>query len=139
MKIKSNAKCPIVASLEILGDKWTLVILRDMLFGNKFSFSEIGSNEGIATNILNSRLEKLLKNGIIKRVKHPLDQRKKIYLPEESSIELIPVLVDLMIWSLNNTTVKFMPDIVKLIKSDREKAISIFESNIKKKLSTFEH
>ena len=129
MRIEVKNKCPIAASLDLLGDRWTLVVLRDILLANVYTFSEIGSQEGIATNILNNRLEKLVDYGLIGRHPHATDQRRKMYLPKEPGIELIPVLVDLIIWGDNNTTARGQKKLAKVLQTDRDTMIKQFEAN----------
>ena len=136
MRIKSKANCPISASLDLLGDRWTLVVLRDILLARTFSFSEIGSNEGIATNILNNRLERLMDSKLIERFTDPLDKRRKIYLPKEQGIKLIPVLVELIIWGDDNTTARGQKELAYAIKNDREAIIQNFENNIRSSMAS---
>ncbi len=131
MRIVSTVNCPIAASLDILGDRWTLVVLRDILLKGIFSFSEIGSKEGIATNILNNRLDRLMKIQLIERFTHPSDKRRKIYLPKEKAIALIPVLVELIVWGDENTTARGREELANAIKIDREAIIEELKTNIR--------
>jgi DNA-binding HxlR family transcriptional regulator len=98
-----RSSCPVAASLDVLGDRWTLVILRDLLIGGRTRFAEFAADESIATNTLAERLQRLRDTGIVARVRDPDDRRRWIYLPRRPAIELIPVLVDLMIWGIANT------------------------------------
>ena len=104
-----RSSCPVAASLDVLGDRWTLVILRDLLIGGRSHFADFAADESIATNTLAERLQRLRDAGIIARVGDPTDGRRWIYVPRRPAIELIPVLVDLMIWGLANTAVKAPP------------------------------
>jgi len=92
--------CPINLSVEILGDRWSLVILRDMMFGGYRSFREIltHSREGIASNILASRLKMLLREGLVTKAGDPHHKQKSIYSLTEKSIALVPVMVQLGAW-----------------------------------------
>ena len=85
------------------------MILRDLLIGGRSHFADFAADESIATNTLAERLQRLRDAGIIARVRDPSDGRRWIYLPRRPAIELIPVLVDLMIWGLANTTVEAPP------------------------------
>ncbi|MDM7921324.1 MAG: helix-turn-helix domain-containing protein [Pyrinomonadaceae bacterium] len=97
-KLRSN--CPVNFGLETFGDKWSLLIVRDMVFWGKKTYSEfLNSDEGIATNILASRLAQLEKNGILIRKPHPADKRKDQYSLTEKGLELIPLLVEIVAWS----------------------------------------
>lgn len=91
--------CPINLSLEVFGDGWTLLILRDMMFAGKRHFRELlRSEEGIASNILADRLRRLLKEGMITKRDDPTHRQKAIYSLTEKSIALVPVFVQLGVW-----------------------------------------
>jgi DNA-binding HxlR family transcriptional regulator len=92
--------CPINLSVEVFGDKWSLVILRDMMFGNRRHFRELQtqSMEGISTNILADRLKSLLADGMISKVDDPSHKQKGIYSLTEKSIELVPIFAALGTW-----------------------------------------
>ncbi len=92
-----RSECPIACSLDILGDKWTLVVLRDLLDG-KTRFSEFErSPEGIPTNILTDRLRRLEATGLLKRVHRPPSTRFE-YRPTQKGLDLRAVLLDLAAW-----------------------------------------
>jgi DNA-binding HxlR family transcriptional regulator len=96
--LRSN--CPVNFGLETFGDKWSLLIVRDIVFWGKKTYGEfLRSDEGIATNILASRLEQMVANGILKREPHPTDRRKDHYSLTEKGLELIPLLVEIVAWS----------------------------------------
>jgi DNA-binding HxlR family transcriptional regulator len=92
--------CPINLSLEVLGDKWSLLIIRDMMFGNRRHFRELltRSEEGISSNILADRLKTLLEEGIITREDDPSHKQKGIYSLTEQGIELLPILAQMAAW-----------------------------------------
>jgi DNA-binding HxlR family transcriptional regulator len=92
--------CPINLSLEVFGDKWSLLILRDMIFGGRRHFRELlnGSQEGIASNILANRLKRLVELGMLTRRDDPAHKQKAIYSLTEPSIELVPVMAALGSW-----------------------------------------
>ena len=91
--------CPINLTLEVLGDKWSLLILRDMMFGRKRHFRELmRSEEGISSNILADRLKSLREAGIITREDDPTHKQKGIYSLTEQGIELLPVLAQMAAW-----------------------------------------
>ncbi len=110
-----RSSCPIAASLDVLGDRWTLVVLRDLLIGGKTHFADFAVDEAIATNTLTERLQRLREAGIIARVSDPEDGRRWIYVPRRPAIELIPVLVDLMIWGIAHTAVNVPPAVAKTV------------------------
>lgn len=87
-------------AVETLGDKWSLVILRDIIFWGKHTYGEfLKSDERIATNILADRLDYLLREGLISKSKHDTDKRKDIYSVTEKGIELVPMLIEMIAWS----------------------------------------
>jgi DNA-binding HxlR family transcriptional regulator len=92
--------CPINQSVEILGDRWTLVVLRDMIFGEGRHFSALhrDSLEGIATNVLADRLDKLVERGLLTRHQDPSHRQRTNYRLTESAIQLVPVLATLGAW-----------------------------------------
>ncbi len=97
--VTQRSECPISKSLDIFGDKWTLLIIRDIVFnGYRFYNEFLNSEEKIATNILSDRLKKLESNGILKSEKYELNKTKKVYKLTDAGIELIPILVDLLAW-----------------------------------------
>ena len=86
--------CPINLTLEILGDRWSLLVLRDMMFGDRRHFRELlgKSEEGIASNILADRLKKLTAQGMITRADDPTHKQKAIYSLTEKAIQLVPIM-----------------------------------------------
>jgi len=92
--------CPINLTLEILGDKWSLLVIRDVIFGNRRHFRELltQSEEGIASNILADRLKLLVKQGVLTRADDPSHKQKAIYSLTEKGIELLPVLAQIAAW-----------------------------------------
>jgi DNA-binding HxlR family transcriptional regulator len=100
--MKSNAMastCPINASLGVLGDRWSLLVVRDLMFAGYRSFNQfLKAGEGMATNILTDRLSKLIEAGIITKEPDPDDGRKWLYSLTPKGIELAPVLLELSKW-----------------------------------------
>jgi len=92
--------CPINLAVEVLGDRWSLVILRDIMFGNLRTYGELHgkSLEGIATNILASRLKSLTEQGLITSAPDPGHKQRTIYSFTEMAIELVPVMAQLGTW-----------------------------------------
>jgi DNA-binding HxlR family transcriptional regulator len=92
--------CPISLTLEVLGDKWSLLIIRDVIFDNRRHFREllVKSEEGVASNILADRVKRLVEQGIITRSSDPSHKQKSIYSLTEQGIELLPVLAQMAGW-----------------------------------------
>lgn len=94
-----RSDCPISYSLDLLGDSWSLLIVRDIVFADKKTFGEfLASDEGIARNILANRLSSLEKKGLLTKNPHPSDKRKDLYQLTEAGLDLIPVLLELSAW-----------------------------------------
>jgi len=94
-----RSDCPINASLETIGDKWSLIIVRDMVYFGKSSFNEfLASDEEIARNILADRLNSLQAKGLVNKESDPRDRRKDHYRLTVSGLDLIPVLLALAMW-----------------------------------------
>jgi DNA-binding HxlR family transcriptional regulator len=98
--VKRRSECPLNASIEILGDRWSLLIVRDMMLRGFKSYKEfMDSYERIATNILADRLRKLEFHGIIEAEPDPLDGRKTNYVLTRKGIELGPVMTEMVLWA----------------------------------------
>jgi DNA-binding HxlR family transcriptional regulator len=97
---KRRSGCPLNASVEILGDRWSLLIIRDMMLRGFLSYKEfLESYERIATNILADRLQKLITHGILATHSDPSDGRKLIYSLTPKGIDLAPVLTEMVLWA----------------------------------------
>jgi DNA-binding HxlR family transcriptional regulator len=98
--------CPIFYSLEIFGDKWSLILLRDILHFDKSRYTEfLSSDEGISTNILSDRLKMLEKEGIISKRRDPGNKKQFIYSPTKKCLDLVPIIIELAVWGA-----KYDPD-----------------------------
>lgn len=99
MRKQFRSGCPISSSLDIVGDKWSMLIVRDMLLQGKKTFKEFSASpEKIAPGILSSRLKWLEANGLMTKRKLPGNRKENIYLLEEKGIALAPVLLELVLW-----------------------------------------
>jgi DNA-binding HxlR family transcriptional regulator len=92
--------CPINLTLEVLGDRWSLIVIRDVMLGNRRHFRELltRSEEGIASNILAVRLKRLVEVGLLSRRHDPSHKQKAIYSLTEAAIQLVPLLVAMAAW-----------------------------------------
>ena len=98
-RIMGRSRCPISATLDILGDKWTLLIIRDLMFTEKRTYGEfLQSEEKIATNILADRLLMLEKSGIIEKKAFPGNKVKNLYQLSPKGIDLMAVLFEIILW-----------------------------------------
>lgn len=92
--------CPINLTLEVLGDRWSLIVIRDIIFGNRRHYRELlsASEEGIASNILADRLKRLVASGVLTKGDDPSHKQKALYSLTEMGIELLPLLVQMGAW-----------------------------------------
>jgi DNA-binding HxlR family transcriptional regulator len=99
MNLANRSGCPINLSVEVFGDRWSLLILRDMIFGGKRHFRELlRSEEGIATNILADRLKHLVEIGMLTKADDPTHKQKSVYSLTEMAITLVPIMAHLGAW-----------------------------------------
>jgi DNA-binding HxlR family transcriptional regulator len=121
-----RSTCPIAYALDFVGDKWTLIVLRDLIMARKRYFQELlAGNEGIATNILANRLKLLEAAGLVTRRVDPAEARRIIYAPTEKALDLLPVLIELMRWSTKYDPKSAAPKhLVRRLARDREGLIA---------------
>jgi DNA-binding HxlR family transcriptional regulator len=130
---KMRSDCPISCSLDIFGDKWSLLIIRDIMLRNKFSYGEfLESEEKIATNILADRLSLLEAENILTKEVAPKNRSKFIYRLTKKGIDLLPVVIEIMDWGA-----KYNPDcprkeVGKRIKKDKAGLIKEYSRKLKK-------
>ncbi len=109
------------ASVEMLGDRWSLLIIRDMMLRGWQTFKEfLEGYEGIATNILADRLRKLVANGILTTDRDPSDGRRLIYSLTAKGIDLAPVLTEMVLWAAAHEDTGNQP-LVRQMRKDKEK------------------
>lgn len=99
MAVQQRSLCPINLALEIFGDKWSLLIVRDLMFAGKRHYRELlQSEEAISSNILAERLGKLVEAGILTKQEDPSHKQKAIYSLTPMGVDLLPVLANIGIW-----------------------------------------
>lgn len=99
-KTKKRSDCPVSCSLDIWGDKWSLLIIRDLMLDKKCTYGDfLKSPEGIATNILASRLQVLEENKIIEKLDHPDSRAKVLYKLTRKGIDLLPIMIEINLWA----------------------------------------
>ncbi len=131
-----KSECPIAHALDVIGDRWTLIIIREMMFMGKHEFGEfLEAPEKISTNILADRLKKLSSLGIIDFIEHPQNKTKKLYYLTDIGVGLIDVMVEVILWvdkylstapspiieNIKNHTPEFIEKTKKNIQSWNEK------------------
>ena len=123
-KPKRRSECPLNASVEMLGDRWSLLIIRDMMLRGLRTYKEfMECYEGIATNILADRLKKLVAYGIITAEPDPSDGRKLIYSLTAKGIDLAPVLTEMVLWAAAHEDTGNQT-LVRLMRADKERFLA---------------
>ncbi|MET3528360.1 winged helix-turn-helix transcriptional regulator [Phenylobacterium koreense] len=105
MSQQGRSGCPINLTLEMLGDRWSLIVIRDVMFGNRRTYGELlaQSEEGIASNVLADRLKRLTSAGLLTRSPDPAHRQKIVYGLTEAAIQLVPLLAHMAAWGLRHT------------------------------------
>ena len=106
MNTKKRSDCPISSSLDIWGDKWSLLIVRDLMHSKQCTYGDfLKSEEKIATNILASRLQMLEENGVITKLNHPESKAKVLYKLTQKGVDLLPIMIEITIWADKYSTI----------------------------------
>jgi len=101
MKPRTHSTCPICYALDVFGDRWTLLVLRDMLVFDKRNYRDfLNASEGIATNILADRLKAMVERGLVTRAADPENGAQTVYSPTVKAEALRPVLEAMAVWAL---------------------------------------
>ncbi len=135
-----RSDCPINFALEIFGDPWSLLIIRDIVYFGKKTYGEfLASEEGMATtNILASRLAHLEQQGLLVKKLSEKDKRKEEYVLTEKGLDLIPVLVEMANWSAEHDPHTAAPATwIALVKAEREKMIRLIRETVQSGGSVF--
>jgi DNA-binding HxlR family transcriptional regulator len=121
---RQRSDCPISSALDIFGDKWSLLVMRDLLFRNKLHYRDfLASEEGIATNILADRLARLEQAGLIEKTGDDRRSGKQAYSATAKGADLIPLLLQMMLWSAEHNPQTAAPDtLITELKTDLAKA-----------------
>jgi DNA-binding HxlR family transcriptional regulator len=124
-KLKRRSGCPVSISLEMLGDRWSLLIIRDLMVRGFRTFKAFqGSSEGIATNILADRLRKLQAAGIVDAEAEESDARRVNYRLTEKGIDLAPVLLELLIWGARHEETEAPCALIENMERNREEVLA---------------
>lgn len=115
-----RSPCPLNAALEAIGDRWSLLIVRDLLFKNRSRYGDfLNAEEGVSTNILADRLRRLEAHGIIDAHPDPSDARKRVYKLTPKGRELAPALVELIVWGAHHHRTDASPQVIAQMQNDR--------------------
>lgn len=119
-QVRHRSGCPISIALEMLGDNWSMLVIRDLMFRGRQTFNEfLTGGEGIATNILADRLRRLEQAGIVAKRPDPADRRRSLYRLTEKGIGLAPVLVELVLWSAAHESTDAPPAVLRQMREHR--------------------
>lgn len=132
----NRSDCPIASALDHVGDRWSLLIIRDLAFFGKKSYSELmASAEKIATNILSNRLASLEQSGIIDKQKDPNDGRRQQYCLTQAGKDLLPILIELILWSAKHKpeNISVPTDLVNLAKQDKNMLLNQLQQGIEER------
>lgn len=132
--IKKRSECPVSSSLDIWGDKWSLLIVRDLMLSKQCTYGDfLKSEEKIATNILAARLQMLEENGVIVKLNHPESKAKVLYRLTQKGIDLLPLMIEINLWAEKYMTIPAeRKAILKEVKKDKEKSIKAMMQDLKK-------
>lgn len=127
-----RSNCPINFVLETFGDRWTLLVIRDLMFHGKRYYGEfLASDEGISTNILADRLQRLELDGVIERETDPDNRSRAIYRLTQKGIDLVPVMLEITAWSGKHDASTNAPaPLLKALKKDRGSVIAKVRSDL---------
>lgn len=119
---KPRSTCPITFALDRIGDKWSLLVVRDLMFRGKRTYGEfIEAGEGIATNVLADRLKCLESEGIIEKTQDPDNKRRYLYSLTEKGFDMTPILLEMIRWSARYDAHTGTPQMfLDMLESDRE-------------------
>lgn len=136
-EIKKRSDCPVSCSLDIWGDKWSLLIVRDLMFAAQCTYGDfLKSDEKIATNILASRLQTLEENKIITKSAHPESKAKVLYKLTQKGIDLLPIMIEINLWTEKHLKIPTeRKAMLKEVKKDKEKFIKTAMKELKKRSS----
>jgi len=117
----TRSSCPLACGLDLLGDKWSMLIIRDLLLTNRQEYGHfLNSGEGISTNILSNRLEKLQAGGLMIKTAHPEHGKKFIYSLTEKGRSLAPVLIEIALWADQHVEGAKLPEVLVDLFKDKE-------------------
>lgn len=130
-----RSNCPINFVLETFGDKWTLLIVRDLMFHNKRTFVDfLNSDEKISTNILTERLRRLEGHGIVEKTVAPNNRSSMIYTLTAKGADLLPIMLEVTAWSAKHDALTNTPDgFLEAFAKNRARTIAQFSTQIRMK------
>lgn len=133
-EIKARSSCPLSYTLDFFGDKWSLLILRDMMLSDKATYGEfLNSAEKIATNILADRLSMLETYGFVTKQVAPDKKSKFLYSPTEKGIALVPVILEIGLWGSKFNPPGLDQNLLHALQTDKEGTIQRIQDKLRTK------
>jgi len=134
-EIKQRSDCPLSYTLDFFGDKWSLLIIRDMMLEEKSTYGDfLSSKEKIATNILADRLSMLEQNGFVTKQVAEDKKSKFVYTLTEKGIDLVPVVMEIGLWGSKYNPPGIKNELMNALREDRERTIREIQESLRKKL-----
>lgn len=129
-----RSDCPVSRSLDIWGDKWSLLIIRDLMFAKQCTYGDFQkSPEGIATNILAARLKAMVENQLIEKLEHPGSKAKVLYRLTPKGIDLLPIMIEINLWAEKYYAIAAdRKAVLKEVKKDKEGFIKAAMKELKR-------
>ncbi|TDN36799.1 transcriptional regulator [Hymenobacter sp. UV11] len=126
--LKQRSTCPISTSLDVLGDKWTLLIIRDMVFAGKSTYGQfLQSAEKMATNILADRLAVLESQGLLTKAVAADKKSKFTYRLTEKGVAIVPILVELVLWGAQHSATTIDPSLLAELQTGKDAAVEKYQ------------
>lgn len=138
-KSQRRSNCPINFALQTFGDSWSLLIVRDIVYFGRKTYREfLEAGEGIATNILASRLAQMEQDGILTKQPDGTDKRKEVYSLTDKGLDLIPILLELAAWGArHDPQTEAPPDWIAYVQANREVVIQLIRATVQRGGSIF--
>lgn len=127
-ELKQRSACPVSTSLDVLGDKWTLLILRDMVFAGKSTYGQfLQSGEKIATNVLADRLAMLESQGILTKAVAADKKSKFTYRLTKKGVDTVPIIVELVLWGTKHCQTILEPGLLEELQTGKDAAVEKYQ------------
>lgn len=127
-EVKQRSTCPISTSLDVLGDKWALLIVRDLVFAGKSTYGQfLQSAEKMATNILADRLASLEAQGILSKAVATDKKSKFTYRLTEKGVDIVPIMVELILWGAKHGSTIIDPGLLAELRTEKEAAVEKYQ------------
>lgn len=132
--VPQQRPCPVTYALELFGDRWTLLVLRDVMLEARHRYRDLlAANQGLATNVLSDRLKRLERRGLVSKTRDTADARQFVYRPTEAAKDLVPMLVEMIAWSAKQGHARMAPSFLRQFEEDREGLIAELQRQVRER------